>query len=843
MSERAAYPNATEVALGALLHDIGKFMQRALGDVDKLSETVKNRIGDVLPVFDGRYSHFHALFSDAFFEECVDRNPLPQGLDARWIRDCAVYHHKPLNDGIAVPNGSITHLVTWADRIAAAMERKKQDEDQERSTDPSRRDKYRRTKLTSTATMVHMPGRTKATLKYFPVTPLAPDALFDLEPNQQGADVIGQYIAAWDEFRTAYGDLAREAADSRDGFVEGLLALSERFCWSIPSSTIDEPDVSLHDHGRVAAAVAACLQLHHVAAGDLHDTAAIQNRSRPKFRLVVGDLSGIQSTLFRLNSEGVSGLARLLRGRSFRMQMIGEAAARLVCRDFGLTPLNILQLAGGRFLVLVPETSSLEAEGRLHDLRVKLDEWMTEQYLGDLVVNIQLTPPLSASDLIDNIGEVYSHIAQAADEGKQRPLSTSKTGVIDLSFNSDLGICSACGVRPAAALGNLDRKARCKACHAEVNIGQRLAKADAISIGSSAGSPTDTIFGIEHRMLNARDGDSAITGYRLRGTPLARGRPVADRFFEAYVPRHDEVSLSDPKLQKARQDTDDGAEPEEGSLLTFAEIAARSVSDVNGKTVGRPMLAMLRADVDNLGKVFSIGLGTRRSLARTAAMSRLIDAFFTGWLPSALRRDFPNIYTVYAGGDDLMILGPWLDVLRFAPVLRQQFGRFSGDNESLTLSAGIALFDTSTPISTAAAEAARRLEAAKSAPDGAKDRVCAIGPEGEPIAWSVWSKVLETADELHALIGKGKVSTSLLYRLIEIDGMRSKARTNPAFADWRAKLGYTLFRSLPKGGGMDGNQTIRDRLLALMGVDQSLASIGDQPLSRIAITIALYRNR
>ena len=37
MSERAAYPNATEVALGALLHDIGKFMQRALGDVDKLS--------------------------------------------------------------------------------------------------------------------------------------------------------------------------------------------------------------------------------------------------------------------------------------------------------------------------------------------------------------------------------------------------------------------------------------------------------------------------------------------------------------------------------------------------------------------------------------------------------------------------------------------------------------------------------------------------------------------------------------------------------------------------------------------------------------------------------------
>jgi hypothetical protein len=42
---------------------------------------------------------------------------------------------------------------------------------------------------------------------------------------------------------------------------------------------------------------------------------------------------------------------------------------------------------------------------------------------------------------------------------------------------------------------------------------------------------------------------------------------------------------------------------------------------------------------------------------------------------------------------------------------------------------------------------------------------------------------------------------------------------------------------------MDGNQTVRDRLLALMGVDQNLAGGDAGPLSRIAITIALYRNR
>jgi CRISPR-associated protein Csm1 len=188
-----------------------------------------------------------------------------------------------------------------------------------------------------------------------------------------------------------------------------------------------------------------------------------------------------------------------------------------------------------------------------------------------------------------------------------------------------------------------------------------------------------------------------------------------------------------------------------------------------------------------------------------------------------------------------MALGPWFDVLNFAPALRNAFGRFSGGNPSLTLSAGIELFDAKTPVSLAARGAEERLESAKHI-DKVKDRICAIGPADAPMTWKDWARVLEQAEELHALIREKKISTALLYRLMTLDDRRRRAIFDPACADWRAKLGYTLYRSV-KADAIAGNQSVREWLLALMGIDSKLADSSASPYARAAIIIALYRNR
>src|SRR5271165_1764901 len=151
MSEpvRAPLPTCDEVTLGAFLHDIGKFSQRAFAKPAVLSPEVRARESDVLPSFQGRSSHWHALWTDFFFNEVVERNPLPRAVDRRWVRDCAVYHHKPLQDGVGVPHGSVTWLIAEADRIASGMERKQRDEGEDADPAGMGGERYRKTLLSS----------------------------------------------------------------------------------------------------------------------------------------------------------------------------------------------------------------------------------------------------------------------------------------------------------------------------------------------------------------------------------------------------------------------------------------------------------------------------------------------------------------------------------------------------------------------------------------------------------------------------------------------------------------------------------------------------------------------
>jgi CRISPR-associated protein Csm1 len=50
----------------------------------------------------------------------------------------------------------------------------------------------------------------------------------------------------------------------------------------------------------------------------------------------------------------------------------------------------------------------------------------------------------------------------------------------------------------------------------------------------------------------------------------------------------------------------------------------------------------------------------------------------TGYLTHLLATggEFRNTYTVYAGGDDLLLIAPWLTAIRLVQRLRTDFGRF-----------------------------------------------------------------------------------------------------------------------------------------------------------------------
>jgi CRISPR-associated protein Csm1 len=67
--------------------------------------------------------------------------------------------------------------------------------------------------------------------------------------------------------------------------------------------------------------------------------------------------------------------------------------------------------------------------------------------------------------------------------------------------------------------------------------------------------------------------------------------------------------------------------------------------------------------VDNLGEIFRIGLRKKATIARLSTLSFQISLFFEGWIKHLCEaREFDQlIYSVYAGGDDIFLIGPWIE--------------------------------------------------------------------------------------------------------------------------------------------------------------------------------------
>lgn len=826
-------PTIDELALGAFLHDIGKLEQRADPDECELPSSSRGLEDTILPtdLQSKKKTHRHALFTDGFFEWAMDQRAWPpHGLDLKKAQVAAIYHHKP-DDG-----RPWTWLVAEADRLSSGMDRKDRDTAQEVDLGHGGTQSYRQTPLRSLATTVKL-GLGEPQRAQFAVAPLTPEGLMpqrELDPTTLPAG----YQRCRDGFRAGFAELAKTHQNSIALFHEGLIALSERFCWAVPSSTIDQPDVSLHDHALSVAAIATAACAWHQTTG--FDLDAVKNRKLLKYRLLEGDLSGIQSTLFRLARQQVKGVNRILRARSFLMGALVEAAALLILRELGLPPYVLLQRAGGKFLMLLPNLPHVE--GSVEALRATVDRWLVERYAGDLALNLALGPAFSGEGFLRaNWPKTLADLRAAAEAAKLQPLRTVMTQPVlaaDYEEGAD-GHCPACGVRPRKpAYTSTGDDVRCAACHAEHEVGRILPGLKAVlwlpidDPEPAAFAPFDQLK-LLPKNQGARPGAEALSAWGPFFGKDAPPWPVTRRFLANHVPRFRDKEWDEPRFRDVDLELADIDRLEEGAIKTLAYLAREDLEEVDSRLVGRPMLAVLKADVDRLGQVFAQGLGADRTVGRVVALSRLIDGFFTGYLTHLLGTDeFRNVYTVYAGGDDLLLIGPWLTTIRLAQRLHQDFEKFSNANPNLTLSAGIELLDAAEPLNRAVARAEERLEAAKKT---GRDRVGLIVKE--PIAWTALEGALKHAEWLNERIRDPDhpFSLQLVYKLLHFADLKAKADTGDADAAiWHARLRYHLARAFPD---RQRHEEVATRLMDLLGPP------GERRPARIPLTIALYRNR
>ena len=706
--------------LAALLHDIGKFRQRrATGPTESHQKQGREFVTED---FGG------------FFYPC--------GAD---LSDAILNHHERRQ------TKEIEKQVTLADRLSA----------KEREGDDREREQPSHAALVSIMSRLKIDDKPQPAELRYDLNPLdiRRETIF---PTETGSADPKRYEVLWEEFTRELQRLAgKRGYQSAD--YQTLVALLHKYTARMPSQTPGEAeialDVSLYDHLRTTAAIAGC-----ISEEKLPDNLAADS---PICTLVKGDISGIQNFLYDIQSEGAS---RELRGRSFYLQLLTEAIALWILRQFDLPITNLLLASGGHFYLLLPYRDvSTQIDSLCEDITQKL--W--EAHQGELSI-VLADVPVTVRDF-DQFSDKWDSVSEAVNRRKRtKGIELSKETMFDFFFvprdegkQDNYGFDALGGepLREAEYLVTFEIPDQAIAARPNWRGIIRGFGLDVHLVNTSASKPAahaDATRAIVYR-LNSTDflSDEMLEGFRWEDLPVSYDfRPL-------------------PQVIPRRPNSDEVAD--------FDQLA--DVSE------GVKWLSVLRMDVDNLGELFKNGLGDNASISRMCTLSETVRFFFEGYIPK-LCRDYNTNHTlgilelIYAGGDDLFLVGGWSAAPDIAHQIQFDFIDFVG-GKHVTLSGGIAIEHKKYPLYQLADDAGGAIDDAKDL----RPEKDALSFLQNPMGWEDFVTVNDWQRRLFdAVSGAKPLSSSFLTRLGEIYHLYESDKEKNQ-RKWAWRLIYHLARA------------------------------------------------
>jgi CRISPR-associated protein Csm1 len=733
------------VILGALLHDIGKFVQRAQEN----------------PI-----TQNHSHWGDEWFQ-----NNLSEKLsfifnegEKQIVRSAIANHHVH------------EEYISLADAISAGMDRTAIAVDEEEKGDPFT------DRLISIFLKISISNNPKLE-KYHRFASLGINQIKEVFPIEEKKCSQKEYTELLEEFEK---ELKASNFDrlTTEELINFLYFLIWKYCWCIPSATYKiEPDVPLFDHLKTTAAIAGCLYLYQ------KENPSVKLDIKGKtLCLIGGDISGIQNYIFDvLTQQGK--VAKRLRARSLFVQLLSEIASHKILHAFHLPICNLILSAGGNFYILVPNLKNTSM--LIESLQKEFDEWTLKQINGELSVSLAIEE-LSGNDLRD-YSETLERLKIALNNKKHQPhikaLSNKEKWLIQEFLRpevieGDEKVCQGCHKFPIRDSPQVEDNL-CKRCSNDNRIGQLLPKTKYLAFFNDnlhrfeVFNYSFDLWGDVFLNRATRDKPYLLLAINNPGIKL----PVIG--FK-YLTNHVPTKLEIPST-----------EAEEGQPVTFNDIANASKGD--------KLLGYLKADVDNMGIVLREGFkDTKLSISRFTALSRSLETFFSGHLQFEMENKFKEIYCVFSGGDDFFVLGPWDKVIEFANTIRKEFSSFCGNNPDLTFSAGIHLSKPHEPISYCAEMAQKTLE--KSKGKEGKDRITLFT---QTVSWKDLERILDEAKKIIDWLEREPpvITRGFVHNLKKYGEMAQKSRICEApievkteFLKFIPLLVYDMKRNLTKEG-------------------------------------------
>ena len=474
------------------------------------------------------------------------------------------------------------------------------------------------------------------------------------------------------------------------------------------------------------------------------------------YLLVSGDLSGIQDTVFTISSKGA---LKSLRARSFMLELLCEhicyeLVTACVVDDYKANRGHVIFSGGGRFCLLLP--NNRENIDCIKHFRRVINDWAFEEFAGKLYVAISYIE-LDDNDIDKNrFGDTWQKLSDKLGEDKRQKFRWKLHEIFGASYpveprqKKNQEECQVChrddidlSVSPMRTLdreiidsedkletaGNDPNKVIVhEMCYRLYKLGDRLTDFEYIS-----------------RVKNKPSGDGYLIFKKLDGSDIyyvleeATGSDCVWRLNssdENYIPffyANYVRKVSDLPLDAKDKESQLYSEEHNNKKMERPEETTASFTGLANAACGADLIACLRMDVDDLGKIFSEHL-SRFDLVTLAHLSRMLNLFFKVYLnkicagelgtddsgspikPTDLtgkrytedgeteedREELKkrrgekgrNVSVIYAGGDDLFIVGAWDEVAELAYDIQACFARFSG----LGISGGLTLHKAKFPL-------------------------------------------------------------------------------------------------------------------------------------------------
>lgn len=771
---------------GALLHDIGKVCYRT-----------GKRIN-------------HSKLGGDFLEQYLKPNE-----ETERLLNCVRYHHKDYLQKAKLDKNDLAYIVYEADNIASGMDRR-ENEGEEKGFDP-------KLNLDSIFSVFYSDKEIQVANKY-PLIYKDINKAFNYPRKDISLATNSNYEALLNKIKSHF-----ITKDINQISINQLLQIIEEGFSYVPSSTnrAEVCDISLYVHSKITSAVASCMKLYF-------DEQQIQDykkycfnsgskifRNEKIYLLISGDISGIQDFIYTIPSKGA---LKTLRGRSLYIDLLLEEFIDEYLEQIGLSRANVLYSGGGHFYILAPNIK--DTKKAIDKLQAKMNRWLMENIGINLYLAIG-TAECSANNLMKSEaqGNLFATVNKKLKDDKTIRYSKDED-FLEYIFNvekeedtakKECNICH--NLVDKLWEYNSDEEIACEFCLNLYKLGQDILT-------------QDLVFVISEEKI---DGGIKIFGKDKDLYMYAVNIEDIDMFKEKILRIYSKNNLLENDLAIRLYLADYSAKNENDEVMTFDDLAKSSCKIDKG--IKR--LGVLRLDIDDLGIAFSSGFVSDKdkiednlryaTLSRYADLSKDISMFFKVAINKICAGDLIgcvdfeekafNIFgiakakkrkvnIIYAGGDDLFLVGAWDEVLEVAIDINRAFKQFT--NGKLTLSAGMAMFSPTYPISKMAEIAGLLVQMSKNRKD--KNSIALFGMETNLKAnGQLECKHIYTWTDFEMKVCKEKmnyllarlsfdgdkfnklsVGKSLIYRLMDLIQLADEDKLNIA------RFAYVLARMQPK---------------------------------------------